>query len=74
MMNCRRHQEGGVMYVDDDEYVRYLASYIIAHQGQLIEYSFDRTASHSEGEYREYVLINQERLEEIIKEFMERLP
>lgn len=59
---------------DDNEFARYLASYLESHQHSFVFSSFDRNASHTAGEYREYTYISREDLENKIKEFMETLP
>ncbi len=55
--------------MDDNENARYLAAYIIFHQDSILSYSFDRTASHSTGEYQELVSIDQDALERIITQY-----
>ncbi len=59
---------------DDNEFARYLASYLESHSDSFVFTSFDRNASHSTGEYQEYSYISREALENKIKEFMETLP
>lgn len=59
---------------NDNEFARYLASYLESHQDKFVFSSFDRNASHSAGEYREYTYISREGLEELIKEFRQELP
>lgn len=59
---------------DDNEFARYLASYLEANEHKFIFTSFDRNASHNSGEYKEYSYVSREGLEDLIKEFMETLP
>lgn len=58
----------------DDEFARCLASYLESNQEKFVFSSFDRTASHSAGEYREYTYISREGLEDLIKLFRQELP
>lgn len=62
------------MIYDDDEFARYLASYLESNQETFVFSSFDRTASHNAGEYREYTYISREGLEDLIKQFQQELP
>jgi hypothetical protein len=59
---------------DDNEFARYLASYLCGYSSDLIDFSYDRNASHNAGEYREYAVLNREALERSIKTFMENIP
>jgi hypothetical protein len=58
----------------DNEFARYLASYLEQHQDKFIFTSFDRNASHNTGEYKEYTYLDREALERVIVEFQETLP
>lgn len=60
--------------MNDDEFVRYLASYLESNQEKFVFSSFDRNASHNAGEYREYTYISREGLEDLIKQFRQGLP
>lgn len=59
---------------DDNEFARYLATYLIQHSDSFLFTSFDRTASHNAGEYLEYTYIDEQALCECIKEFQKELP
>jgi len=49
---------------DDDEFARYLASYLESNQEKFVFSSFDHTASY----------ISREGLEDLIKQFRQELP
>lgn len=59
---------------DDNEYARYLATYLIQHSDSFVFTSFDRNASHNSGEYKEYTYISEQALYECIKKFENELP
>lgn len=55
--------------MDDDEYIRYLVSYLISNSDRFITYSFDRNGSHAVGGYKEFQEFSQSEMEKVIKEF-----
>jgi len=59
---------------DDDEFARYLATYLLQHSDSFVFTSFDRNASHNSGEYKEYTYIGEQALYECIKNFENELP
>lgn len=59
---------------DDNEFARYLATYLIQHSDSFVFTSFDRNGSHNAGEYREYTYLDETALYECIKEFQKELP
>lgn len=62
------------MTSDDNEFARYLASYLIQHSDSFVFTSFDRNASHSTGDYVEYIYLDEQSLYELIKNFQNELP
>lgn len=59
---------------DDNEFARYLASYLESTEHSWLFESFDRTASHCAGDYRTYQHIDVKELEKTIACFMETFP
>lgn len=59
---------------DDNEYARYLATYLSQNMHEFVFTSFDRNASHSAEEYREYSYISEECLYDLICRFDKELP
>lgn len=59
---------------DDNEYARYLATYLIQHSDSFVFTSFDRNGSHNADEYKEYTYLDEKSLYECIKRFATELP
>lgn len=59
---------------DDNEFARYLASYLESMEHSWLFESFDRNASHCAGDYRSYKYIDRVELEKAIACFMEIFP
>lgn len=62
------------MTCDDNEYARYLATYLVQHADSFMFTSFDRNASHNAGEYKEYTYLDEKALYRCIKKFEAEFP
>lgn len=58
---------------DDNEAIRYLASYICSHEQEILITSFDRNGSHNAGEYKEITFIDYDKLHQVIRDFYDNL-